>query len=468
MRRVVASIVTAAAVWGVCPPAGAFVLTTITIDGNMGDWAAVLAEPAQTSIDGPAGGLADRDAPVQSTGRDLTTFAWTYDATYFYMYIRRTGSASNRQLFWYYLDIDADQRMETGEPVFHVSWWGSSRQTQFILYRYNATSPLGDPLTNGAGFADGYNMPGTVTLLGATETTFGGSISGLEMESRVSWAALGVPTATPFYFHVGSSNSANLPSQLDDNLGGPAGRIGSTFLSGLLFDPDRSTTAVPAGDAVLAHTLRNLGNGSDTFDLSWTSSGAFVPSVVAFYRDVDSDGRLGPADTLLTDTDGDLLPDTGLVASGITLPVLVVATLPAGVVDGQAATVVVTATSSLPTPASDTVTDGILVATPGVTLAKAVNAATAAPGDVLTYTIAYTSDGTTNAHNVVVVDAVPAETAYFAGSATGAGATITFSHDGGATFDASEAAPVTHVRWTFAAPMAAGQSGTVSFQATVR
>jgi len=468
MRRFAGSIVLAAAVGWVCPPVEAFVLTTITIDGNTSDWAAILAEPAQISIDGPAGGLVDRDAPVQSTGRDLTNFAWTYDATYFYMYIRRTGSASNRQLFWYYLDIDADKRMETGEPVFHVSWSGSTRQTEFLLYRYNATSVLGDSLTGGSGFADGYDMPGTVTLVTTTETMSGGTASGLEMESRISWARLGVPSGTPFYFHVGSSNSTNLPSQLDDNLGGPGGLIGATFLSAVLFQPDRNTTSVPAGDAVFAHTLTNLGNAGDTFDLTRTSSGAFAPSTVTYYRDVDADGRLGPTDVALGDTDGDLLPDTGAVGSGVTMPLLVVATLPAGVTDGQAATLVVTARSSLPLPASDTVTDGIVVATPGITLVKAVSAATAVPGDVLTYTVVYTSDGTTGAHNVVVVDEVPAAVAYVAGSATGPGATITFSHDGGVTFDASEAVPVTHVRWTFAAPLAPGASGTVTFQAVVR
>ncbi len=468
MRRVGAAIVMAGVLAGAGLPAEAYVLTTITIDGSMADWAAILAQPSQTSIDGPEGGLVDRDAPVQSTGRDLTMFAWTYDATYFYMYIRRTGSASNRQFFWYYLDIDADQRMETGEPVFHVSWMGSSRQTQFVLYRYNATLPAGDPLVDGAGLADGHDMPGTLALVGTTETMLGGSVSGLEMESRISWTQLSVPPATPFYFHVGSSNSTNVPSQLNDNLGGPGGGIGYTFLSGVVFEPDRSTTCVPAGDAVLAHTVRNLGNASDTFDLTWTSSGAFVPTTVAFYRDVNADGRLDPADVLLTDSDGDLVPDTGPVAAAVTLPILIVATLPGGVTNGQTATIVGTAFSSLPQPTSDTVTDGILVATPGITLVKAVSAATVVPGDVLTYTVVYTSDGTTNAHNVVVVDAVPVETVYVAGSAAGAGATITYSHDGGTTFDGSQAAPVTHVRFTFGAPMAAGASGAVTFQATVR
>ena len=55
--------------------AGAAVLTTITVDGDMSDWGAVLSDPIQTSFDGPGGTLPDLDAPVQSTGRDLSAFA---------------------------------------------------------------------------------------------------------------------------------------------------------------------------------------------------------------------------------------------------------------------------------------------------------------------------------------------------------------------------------------------------------
>ena len=103
-----------------------------------------------------------------------------------------------------------------------------------------------------------------------------------------------------------------------------------------------------------------------------------------------------------------------------------------------------------------------------MTLVKSVNQATAAPGDTLTYSLLYTSSGTIDAHDAVIVDPVPAATVYVAGSATaGAGTTVTFSHDGGTTFDSSEAAPVTHIRWALPAPLAPGDSGTVAFQARI-
>ncbi len=96
----VAPIVT----WAVCTCGfgdGSFTLTTITVDGNMGDWAPVHADLDNNVCDGPANGLTDRDAPVQSTGRDLTHFAYTWDATSIYLFTERVGSASNIQSFVY-------------------------------------------------------------------------------------------------------------------------------------------------------------------------------------------------------------------------------------------------------------------------------------------------------------------------------------------------------------------------------
>ena len=96
--------------------------------------------------------------------------------------------------------------------------------------------------------------------------------------------------------------------------------------------------------------------------------------------------------------------------------------------------------------------------------------ATAAPTVPLRYTIAYTSNGTTDAHGVVIVDSVPVETAYVTGSTTAsaAGTVVEWSHDGGATYDASEAAPVTHVRFRLPSALAPGAGGSVSYRASVR
>ena len=90
------------------------------------------------------------------------------------------------------------------------------------------------------------------------------------------------------------------------------------------------------------------------------------------------------------------------------------------------------------------------------------------PGATLTYSVVVTNNGTAQANAVVVTDPIPANTTYVTGSAAGAGTTITYSHDGGATYDGSDAAPVTHIRWTLAAPLAAsGGAVTTSFQVTI-
>ena len=63
---------------------------------------------------------------------------------------------------------------------------------------------------------------------------------------------------------------------------------------------------------------------------------------------------------------------------------------------------------------------------------------------------------------------IPANTTYVTGSAAGAGTTIEYSQDGGLTYGNSDAAPVTHIRWTLAAALApGGGSSTVSFQVVI-
>lgn len=447
-------------------PAPGQVLTAITIDGQMGDWTSVLGDPFQRSDDGPAAGAADRDAPVQSTGRDLATFAWTYDPAYLYFYVARVGSASNIQQWWFYLDISDDGLLQSGEPVLGVSWKGSNRRTDITLYSYGAVSGAGDPLGDPQGFADGWDMPGTISFVRDLETLQGGSDDGLAMETRISWMDAGVTYGTPVQFHVASSNSSNIPQQLDDNMGGPGGRVGTTRLGGVSITPDGAGTVVPGGFGVVAHVVTNTGQSDDRIDLEWSAAGDFLPVGVAFYLD-DGDGTLGPADSPLTDSTGDGLPNTALLTAGESVVVLAVPSVPAGIVDGQSTTVTVTASSAGAPLFRDTAADVFTVVTPGITLVKSVDRSDAVPGDVITYTVTYTSDGNADAHTVTLVDPIPPPTVYVAGSASGTGATIEFSHDGGGTFDTSEALPVTHVRWSFPSPMPPGVSGSVSFQVLV-
>src|SRR6267142_5880776 len=75
-------------------------LTTITLDGNMTDWATVLANPLNVVNDGPGGGLPDADTPSQARV-DIDKVAFTWDATYLYFYIHRQGTAGAFNYFWF-------------------------------------------------------------------------------------------------------------------------------------------------------------------------------------------------------------------------------------------------------------------------------------------------------------------------------------------------------------------------------
>jgi uncharacterized repeat protein (TIGR01451 family) len=442
--------------------AGTPTLRTITVDGDMADWAAVLADPDNVHLDGPAGGLPDADAPADPI-LDLDTFAYTWDATNLYLYIHRRRSSTNIKYYWFFFDADNDGRMEQGEPVLRLEWWGSNRRTALRRDAYDAVDNVnGDPGSL-AGVHDGYDLPGSSINGYSLGNPTGGSADGLAAETAISWASLGIPAGSPIVVHVSSTrNMSGIPTDVVDNLGG------DNYFTSVLLDPDRAAATPPGALAVFAHTLTNTGNLADVYDLTWTSSGAFAPVSVTFHRDADGSGTLTAPDAALADTDGDGAPDTGLVAGmGGTLAILAVVATSAAEPVGGAATITVRATSSYDPATWDAAADALTLSGPSLTLLKASDRAAALPGDTITYTVTYTNTGDQEAQNVVLTDAVPAPAVYVAGSASGAGAAVSFSHDGGLTYDASEAAPVTHVRWSLLAPLAAGASGTAGFSVVV-
>ncbi|HEY0149479.1 MAG TPA: hypothetical protein VGB70_10815 [Allosphingosinicella sp.] len=101
------------------------------------------------------------------------------------------------------------------------------------------------------------------------------------------------------------------------------------------------------------------------------------------------------------------------------------------------------------------------------------------PGDSLVFLLSYKNQGAEPATGFTVTNPVPQAVAF--ASADGAGAEV--SVDGGKTWGqlaalkiasadgtsrAAVAADVTHVRWSFAQPIAAGKSGDLSFRGTVK
>jgi len=105
------------------------------------------------------------------------------------------------------------------------------------------------------------------------------------------------------------------------------------------------------------------------------------------------------------------------------------------------------------------------------------------PGETIVYTITYRNTGDKPAGNVVVSNPIPAEMTYQAGTATGEGTAITFSIDGGKSYkpanelevlqsDGSRrparASEYSAIRWRVQQPVAAGASGSVRYQATLK
>lgn len=420
------------ATWAVCICGyddGQFTLAPMVIDGNMADWVPVHADVDNNVCDGPSGSLTDRDAPVQSTGRDLTHFSYTWDANNIYLFTERVGSASNQQSFVYYADIDHDGLMESNEPVIGVNWRGSNRLVNVYIFTYVEAAPGGDPMGDGDGFGDGYTLPGSFANVPPTgspnRSGQWGSADGLQMEFPVTWGELGVAPGSPFTFHVSSSNAAlganSFTQQVDDNLSGCGGGLGSTAVRGLSFTPDLSLGGIAGQSLTGIHNLTNTGNVSDYFGFSSTSSGAFTPAV-SYYEDIDSSGTVTAADALLTDTDSDGDPDTRVLAPSESVTILVVYDVPAGVNPGDVAAVSITAASVAQPAATDLVTDTItVVAPPDLLVGKITtvvrdpfndtNNPKAIPGSEVEYSISVTNEGagTVDADSIVISDSVPAD-----------------------------------------------------------
>ncbi len=98
------------------------------------------------------------------------------------------------------------------------------------------------------------------------------------------------------------------------------------------------------------------------------------------------------------------------------------------------------------------------------------------PGDILMYQLYCFNIGTGKAVNGSIVDPIPKGLRYVPNSATGEGMTITYSVDGGNTYQplneaeeqsgfSSLTGEITHIKWDVIAPIHAGETVEASFQA---
>ena len=223
------------------------------------------------------------------------------------------------------------------------------------------------------------------------------------------------------------------------------------------------------------HTLTNLGNGADTFDLSSVFSGDHTPSL-SIYIDSDASGDLSAGDALIIDTDGDGAPDSGVLIPGQPLILLFAYQIAAGNGSDPSGTAIITTTaiSSAVPFLADSVTDTVevdldvtlLVLKSVNTLEDPINLTVnpkAIPGAVMLYSVQVSNQGggAADANSVWVTDDLPQAGDLFVGDINGPGSgpvlfvdgsppsgvsytflgladatdSLSFSSDGGLTFN---------------------------------
>lgn len=410
---------------------GALLSRTITIDGQMSDWDGIRDNPGQFTED-PEGSVdpADRDYLVQATGRDLKKFSVTWDQSNLYFYIERYASTSNQTDWWFYLDLDNDRMLEDGEYVLQVNWQGSNRRTGRSLWRYDAVDNiLGDPIEDPAtGLVDGYKMPGSINSRNDLQGNLrGGSSSGLEMESYLSWSDLGFAGPGALSFHIASSNGSNLPTQVDDNMDGPGNN--ALVFTDLALSKSVAPPSTTSGRVV-------------TYNLTLTNAGindVFAPEVL---DNLVAAGLTYVADNSAT-TGTTYDPATGrwtlgMLAAGasVTLELQATATPPSlpqvytnvatiatGIADDDITNDSAQAAVTFSEGAQVSVAKSLVTVRNGVT---GTSNPKGIPGAWLDYTLEVTNAGGEAAGNVVIIDRLPAQTSLFVGDLDGQGAPIEF------------------------------------------
>ncbi len=226
-------------------------------------------------------------------------------------------------------------------------------------------------------------------------------------------------------------------------------------VAGVNLQPPRFSIGAAGTAVVFAHTLTNLGNGTDSFTVSAVSVRGWP---VTLYRDWDGDGLLGADDSLLTGP----VP----LAPGSAASLLARVAIPGAASPGVSDTITVTATSRFSPAVSSSVQDRLDVSSApvAVSLTKLVDRPTAAVADVLTYTVDYAVSGSAVASAVQLADSIPAGTSYVPGTMRWNGAPLTDAGGDDAGFIAPAGNGVVVVDFGALAP---GATGSVTFQVQV-
>ena len=185
----------------------------ITIDGNPGDWVQHIVgpftyftqpvptyqpdphqaavAPANVQLDDLKGTAGELDRPGQEH-RDLRYFAFTYDQKNVFFYFRRPGNNSAQVVLYYFIDLNVDGFMRTGEPVIKIVYNGGQGTLSMAYFVENtgSNSDAAGSWVSGKGNA----MSATVNRAGSNNTSqwIVGSADGWAMPG----STVDVPTAS--------------------------------------------------------------------------------------------------------------------------------------------------------------------------------------------------------------------------------------------------------------------------------
>lgn len=127
--------------------------------------------------------------------------------------------------------------------------------------------------------------------------------------------------------------------------------------------------------------------------------------------------------------------------------------------------------------------DKVTINKDGTKETKRILAKKVAPDGEVIYTTTFKNIIDKPVGNIAITNAIPANTVYTAGSAAGENTSITYSVDGGKTYNTAEnlsvtgedgkvrpalASDYTHIRWAYKGDLVAGKTGSAVFRAKVK
>ena len=163
---------------------------------------------------------------------------------------------------------------------------------------------------------------------GAAGTTAGTVITN-QANATFTDPATGVAVTAPVVSNTVSTTVTPVPNfTITPNDVGPGATQDQPYA------PYDKTGAIPGSQQAFQYVVTNSGNTPVTVNLDKQNRTDTTVTGLAYYLDADGSGTLTAGDTLLTDTNGDGLVDTGSVAPDAVVKVLQVYTVPAAATPG--------------------------------------------------------------------------------------------------------------------------------------